>query len=235
MISSEFLAPAYRLLSVRESQELQKLYTNFVQKNAVLNLSAIRDEKGIWEKHLYDSLLGAEFLENAGGKVLDLGSGGGFPALPLAIVFPKKQFFPLDSVAKKMKAVAEIAVQSGIRNVTPLTGRAEELGHDPQYRSEFDVITVRAFAAFSVCLELALPFVKKDGILLLYRGPEQEESAELLIQAFGGELKQKKKTTLPSGDRREVWLIQKKQEAPKHLPRANGIPKKTPLKLSDFL
>lgn len=237
MISSHFLTPAYRELTQLQFGQLQKLCDVFLRKNAQMNLSAIRDESGVWEKHVYDSLLGAEFVENSGRRVLDLGSGGGFPALPLAIVFPEKQFFPFDSVGKKMKAVGEMAGANGgvsLPNVFPLTGRAEELGRDPQYREQFDMVTARAFAAFSVCLELALPFVMKGGRVVLYRGPDTGRDDENLIRAFGAKLRTRKQCALPSGDQREIWEIEKVRRTDARFPRQNGIPKKNPIVLSDF-
>lgn len=229
-----FLNPAFRKLTKNEFTSFQNLYTNFVQKNSELNLSAIRDEQGIWEKHFYDALLGAEFISDSDAKILDLGSGGGFPAFPLAIVFPEKKFFPFDSVGKKMKAAQEIAQKSGIENVSTIVGRAEELGQQQKYREQFDVVTVRAFASFSVCLELAFPFVKVDGKILLYRGPESEDDAELLTEAFGGFLRNRKVGKLPSGDQREIWEIVKLYPTEKRFPRGNGIPKSMPMTLEGF-
>ncbi len=234
MIPKNFLDSAYRELTNNELESFQNLYTNFVQKNKIINLSAIRDEQGIWEKHFYDSLLGAEFLEDADEKILDLGSGGGFPALPLALMFPGKQFFPFDSVEKKMKAVQEIVNTSKIDNVTPLIGRAEELGQDALHREQYDVVTVRAFAPFSVCLELALPFVTVGGKVILYRGPENERDANLLAGAFGAIIKTQKKDQLPSKDKREIWEIIKIAPTEDMFPRANGIPKKEPMTLKSM-
>lgn len=233
MISRHFLDPAYRELSEEEFSAFQKLYKIFVQKNGELNLSAIRDESGIWEKHFFDSLLGAEFITESHERILDLGSGGGFPALPLAVVFPKQQFFPLDSVGKKMKAVSEMAASFGLNNMFPITERAEVVGRDKKQRESFDVVTVRAVASLSTSLELSLPLVKIKGIVLLYRTPSEEENEDVLAEAFGGLIRSKKKCALPNGDPREIWEIVKIGRTDPRFPRLNGIPKKNPLTLRD--
>jgi len=234
MENKNFLDSAYRKLTDQEFSQFELLYKNFVQKNSELNLSGIRDEQGIWEKHFYDSLLGAQFLENSGKRILDLGSGGGFPAFPLALMFREKQFFPFDSVAKKMRAVEEIAQKTAIPNIFPLSGRAEELGRAQKYREQFDLVTVRAFASFAVTLELALPLVKLPGKVIVYRGPEFDPEDELLVEACGGFVKTQKKAALPGGAERVIWEILKIYPTEPRFPRINGVPKKFPLTLKDL-
>ncbi len=225
------LQKIYPELTEKNYKSLQKLVEIFLEKNKVINLSAIRDEDGTWEKHIYDSLATASLIrEIQPKKVLDMGTGGGFPTLPLSICFPEKKFFPVDSVQKKLKVVAEFAKDLERENVFPLPGRAEELARDKKLRERFPMVVTRAFAKFSPLLEMTMPFLKKKGILLAYRGPENDElNDEMLIDHFGGLLQEKILYTLPSGDKREIWKIIKLEETHSLYPRRTGTPKKEPI------
>ncbi len=224
--------PQFRPLNEKEKQLFQDFYTIFSDKNAHLNLSAIRDEKGFWEKHVYDSLLGAPILAQKSPKnVIDMGSGGGFPAIPLSIIFPHIQFTPIDSVQKKGKAIQEFAEKLGLKNVHVQCGRAEDLGREKKFRGQYDMILARAFAKFSPLLEMTLPFLKMGGILLAYRGPENDKNDDLLIDYFGGFCIQKHKNNLPSGEVREIWEIQKVEPTAPQFPRKVGIPKQEPIEV----
>lgn len=212
---------------------LQKFLTIFLEKNTQINLSAIRDEESMWEKHIYDSLAGSSFVEDyAPKKILDMGTGGGFPTIPLSICFPEIEFFPVDSVQKKLKCVAGFAKELGVETVSPLAGRAEDLAHMSAYRERFPMVVTRAFAKFSPLLEMTTPFLENDGILLAYRGPDNDmENDEDLIEYFGCILTDIKKYQLPNGDQREIWEITKREKTPKKFPRMVGLPKKEPVEV----
>ena len=226
----ETLQKIYPELTEKNYTQFSQLVEIFLEKNKVINLSAIRDEEGTWEKHIYDSLATASLIrEIQPKKILDMGTGGGFPTLPLSICFPEKRFHPVDSVQKKLKAVGEFAQILGQDNVFPLVGRAEELGRDKQLRERFPMVVTRAFAKFSPLLEMTMPFLKKKGILLAYRGPDNDANDEILIDHFGGLLQEKICYTLPSGDKREIWKIIKLEETSSLYPRRTGTPKKEPV------
>ena len=212
-------------------QSLQKFLDIFLEKNTQINLSAIRDEQGVWEKHFFDSLAGADFIEkHTPQKILDMGTGGGFPTIPLSLCFPEIAFYPVDSVQKKLKCVAEFSEQLNISTVFPLAGRAEDLAHNKQYREKFPMVVTRAFAKFSPLLEMTTPFLEDNGILLAYRGPENNmENDEDLIEYFGCILTDIRTYELPNGDKRELWEITKREKTPKKFPRMVGIPKKEPV------
>lgn len=226
----EILQKIYPLLTKKNYQSLTQFVEIFLEKNKGINLSAIRDEEGTWEKHIYDSLAAASIIrELQPKKILDMGTGGGFPTIPLSICFPEKRFHPVDSVQKKLKVVGEFAETLGRDNVFPLVGRAEELGRDKQLRGKFPMVVTRAFAKFSPLLEMTMPFLKKKGILLAYRGPDNDNNDEVLIDHFGGLLEEKICYTLPSGDKREIWKIIKLEETSSRYPRRTGTPKKEPI------
>lgn len=226
----ETLQKIYPLLTEKDYSQLAHLVDIFLEKNKVINLSAIRDEAGTWEKHIYDSLATASLIrEIQPKKILDMGTGGGFPTLPLSICFPEKKIYPVDSVQKKLKVLSEFAENLGQDNVFPLAGRAEELARDKKLRERFPMVVTRAFAKFSPLLEMTIPFLKKKGILLAYRGPDNDENDEVLIDHFGGLLQEKICYTLPSGDHREIWKIIKLEETSSRYPRRTGTPKKEPI------
>lgn len=226
--------------SLAEQKKLQQLVQIFLEKNTTINLSAIRDEKGVWEKHIADSLAAKKFLhskkERKGGseKILDFGSGGGFPALPLALFFPEKKFFPLDSVAKKMHAVEEMAQKIGLTNIKVLIGRGEDRAREKKYRESFDVVVSRAAAPWTVLLEIAIPFLKKNGIFIAYRGPESKKTDIPLAKKMGIQLEKIEKYELTSGEKRTLWIFRKRKNTAKIFPRGVGTPKKKPLTLAFF-
>lgn len=234
-LDRHFLDSAFRRLSDREFEAFCSLERIFLEKNTEINLSAIRDTKGVWEKHFFDSLLGASSIEEAKPKkILDIGAGGGFPSLPLAILFPHIHFFPLDSIGKKMKAVSKMANALGLKNVSLLCGRAEDLARAEKHRAQYEFVTARAVAPFPVLLEITLPFVQRGGIFLAYRGPDASGEDELFIEKMGGMLRSKKSFSLPSGDTRMLWKIEKIKKTDPRFPRKAGIPQKKPLTIQDF-
>ena len=144
-----------------------------LEQNKVMNLSAIRDEKGVICRHFADSLTIAKHIPN-GAKILDVGSGGGMPTLPLAIARPDIKITSLDSTAKKMAYVLATAHKLGLSNVSVISGRAEELGCDPKYREKYDVVCARAVAELRVLTEWCVPFCKKGGLFISMKGKNGE-------------------------------------------------------------
>ena len=216
--SYKSLAPAF--------EELTRRLLAF---NAVTNVTAITDTEDVIRRHYADCLLIAHLLpENA--TVLDVGCGGGFPTLPLAIARPDLQITSLDSTAKKLVFVETTAKEMGLP-VKILTGRAEELGKDPAFREQFDVVTARAVAALPVLCEWCLPFVKKNGLFLAMKGSaglEELATAEKAIATLGGAFKEAKKEQIGGVDRYNL-LIEKKSATPPRYPRAGGVIRKKPL------
>lgn len=157
-----------------EKQKYQDLINIFIEKNTQLNLSSIRSEDEIFEKHIKDSIFLSEFITfNPGETVLDLGSGGGFPGLPLAIMFPQTQFFLMDSTRKKVTAISEMAKALNLQNVETMWSRSEEYN-----LQTFDYITARSVAYLPQLLEVSYKLLKPTGHLLAYKLPSIEELSD---------------------------------------------------------
>ncbi len=227
------------LLSAEDKSVMEQIVAEFLRENAITNLSAIRTPEGVWEKHIGDSLAAQPFLQEylrkkPSAKILDIGTGGGFPLLPLAAVNPNCAFFGLDSVGKKLAAIERIAHAVAVSNITLLHGRAEEYGRDEKYRERFDVVTARAVAPFPVLVELVSPFVTVGGIFVAYRGPESAGDDIALAAMLNLKFVQKHDYLLTTGEQRSLWIFLKQAKLSARFPRETGIPKRNPLTLADF-
>ena len=225
-------------LRTAQAQQIERLVAAFLLENSAINLSAIRDEAGVREKHVADSLAARALLHSLqleeGRKALDIGSGSGFPLLPLAIAFAGCKWHGLDSVGKKLAAIERMAGECGISDLVLHHARAEEAGHLPELREQFALVTARAVAPWPVLVELATPFVSVGGYFLAYRGPENDTDDIPLAAKLNLKFVQKQAYTLATGEQRTLWLFCKTALLPKRFPRAVGIPKKQPLALADF-
>ena len=210
----------------------RKLTSYILEWNEKINVTAIRDPEEFYAKNIVDSLAVTELEEFKGAKrILDLGTGGGFPGLPLAIACPDKEFFLLDSVAKKLKVVAAAVSKFGLENVDVLNMRAEDLARWPAYRENFDLVVSRAVSNMTTLSEYCLPFVKENGYFIAYKTEDAREEiarAEKAISILGGKLER----IVPDGieGSGHVFAVAKKLKAtaPKY-PRKAGLPLKKPL------
>lgn len=219
----------------RQQAQFQLLYTATIVANHSLNLTRITAPVDFWEKHLWDSLRGVGDLitDTAPLQVIDIGTGAGFPGLPLAIAKPDWQLTLVDATAKKIGFIQSIAPELGLTNILPIVSRIEELGRQARYRQQSDLALVRAVATANVCAEYALPLVKVGGTAILYRGNwTEEESANLHSAAakLGGEVMQIDRFTTPVSNsiRHCIWLRKVADTEPSY-PRAVGIPTQKPL------
>lgn len=223
---------AHIQLTPKQEQQMEELFLLFESWNTRMNLSSIRKKEDVFEKHLLDSLLPVSFLQNKSfQKALDIGSGGGFPILPLSLYFPQCKFHALDSVGKKMKAVQDISETLHL-DIQTHHGRIETFGHLPEFREQFDLVTSRALAPWPVLLEYALPFVRIGGTFCAYQGPAILDDLvhyKNLEQKLGGKIIQTHTKTLPSGDQRLFVEILKTKKTPNRFPREVGTPKREPL------
>lgn len=219
--------------------QFERLYEAVVATNQTVNLTRITSPEDFWEKHLWDSLQGvAPWLvdpsaQNDSLKVVDIGTGGGFPGLPLALVFPRWSVALMDSTRKKITAIEHISHTLGITNVQFLPDRAEQVGHQPIHRESFDLAVVRAVGPVNTCAEYALPLLKLGGRAVLYRGQwsAMEEAGLLnILPRLGGELVEVRAMTTPmtQGVRHNVVLA-KVSRTPDQFPRSPGVPAKSPL------
>ena len=220
-------------------ENLEKFYelTVFMlDANKKMNLTALRDENSVIARHITDCLLAAKHLPEGKIKVLDVGSGGGMPCLPFAIVRPDITITALDATAKKTAYIASAAEHLGLSNVRILTGRAEELGQNTQHREKFDVVCARAVAELRILMEWCVPFIKKDGIFLSLKGKNAEtelENTENAMKKLCCPLTiDEKVTLLEDGEEtseRHNFVFKKAKNTDKIYPRRNAQITKNPL------
>ncbi len=218
--------------------QFQMFYELILEKNQQLNLTKIVEPREFWEKHLWDSLSAvvAIFTQDR-LKVIDVGTGAGFPGIPLSFVYPLWQITLVDSIKKKVNFLAEVQEKMHIPNIELLSARAEELGKDPTHREQYDLALIRAVAEESVCAEYVLPLLKIGGIGILYRGQwsqEQTNNLSAISAKLGGELNLLKSLSTPlSQSTRHCLYLKKVGSTPAEYPRAIGIPSHFPLLSSD--
>ena len=201
--------------TVEQQQLFQQLYEGILEGNRQLNLTRITEPVDFWEKHLWDSLRGI-WSQKSGVrgqesgdeteinltslKVIDIGTGAGFPGLPVAIALPNTSVTLLDSTRKKITFLETLLVKLGIENATTLTGRAEQVAQQLQHRQAYDIALLRAVAPVAVCAEYALPLLKTGGLAILYRGHwtvEETEALKLVVEQLGGVIESVESFTTP--------------------------------------
>lgn len=213
-------------------KQFEKLAELLVEQNKTMNLTAITDPEGIAVKHFADSisvLNAAKFDEKA--KVLDVGTGAGFPGIPLLIMRPDLDLTMLDSTAKKLKYVANTVEELGL-TANVLHTRAEEAGQSKEYRETFDIVCSRAVAALNVLCEYCLPFVKVGGVFVAMKAAkaqEEIEGAKAAIKLLGGQIVDEKSFTLSDGGERNLIIIKKISHVPPKYPRVSAQIAKKPL------
>lgn len=222
------------LPSAKQLEQLSRLYELLLEANAKTNLTAITDERGFILKHVVDSLTcGLTQLLEGRQRVIDVGTGAGFPGLPLKIMKPDLDMTLLEATRKKVEYLDQASHTLGLKNIQTLWGRAEEQAHRPELREVFDRAVVRAVGTSATVAELCLPFVRVGGYLLVQKGPEVDTElgpAQKAIRALGGNLVEILELRLPEiGDQRKLLVIEKVAETPKQYPRRPGIPAKHPL------
>ena len=212
--------------------QFQKLAELLVEQNKTMNLTAITDPDGIAVKHFADSisvLTATEFAENA--RVLDVGTGAGFPGIPLLIMRPDLDLTMLDSTAKKLKYVANTVEELGL-SANVLHTRAEEAGQSKEYRETFDIVCSRAVAALNVLCEYCLPFVKVGGYFVAMKAAKAQEEidgAKAAIKLLGGKIVEEKSFNLSDGGERNIIIIKKISHVPPKYPRVSAQIAKKPL------
>jgi 16S rRNA (guanine(527)-N(7))-methyltransferase RsmG len=201
--------------------------------NDKINLTAILDDEGIALKHFLDCLLVSKYAEfKAGDKIIDVGTGAGFPGLVIAAAYPDARVTLLDSTGKKLTAVQNIAEAMGVTNVQIVHMRAEDAGKKPEFREQYDYATARAVAELRVLLEYTLPFVKVGGSFLSLKGAaalEEMDGAKSSLMTLGGKIESTHEFSLPGGDKRAIINVKKISHIPPKYPRVSAQIAKKPL------
>lgn len=215
------------------SAKLEKYAELLKDWNEKINLTAILDDEGIAVKHFLDCLLVSKAADfKKGDRVIDVGTGAGFPGLVIAAAYPDVEVTLLDSTGKKLKAVENMAQEMGVKNAEVIHMRAEEAGKKPEFREKYDFATARAVAELRVLLEYTLPFVKSGGTFLSLKGAsaiDEIDGAKNSLKTLGGKIEGINEFTLPGGDKRAIINVKKISHIPSKFPRVSAQIAKKPL------
>ena len=208
-------------------------YMNLLLKwNEKVNLTAITEKDDIILKHFIDSMTVLQFIRS-GDRIIDVGTGAGFPGIPVAIMKRDINVTLLDSLNKRINFLNEVSSQIKINNIEAIHGRAEEVGQNKKTRESYDITVSRAVANLTTLVEYLLPLTKIEGKCICMKGPdigEELENAKYAIKELGGEFEKVEKFLLPNSDmERNIIIIKKVKETPKKYPRKAGTPSKQPI------
>ena len=202
-----------------------------IEWNKKINLTAITEENEIVTKHFVDSLIISKYLQES-KNVMDIGTGAGFPGVPLKIINNDINMELLDSLNKRIIFLNEVIIQLELRNINAIHSRAEDLARINKYREKYDVVVSRAVARLNILLEYMIPFVKVGGICICMKGSniDELEEAKKAINILGGKIEKIEEITLPDTDiKRNNIIIKKIKNTPDEYPRKAGIPTKNPI------
>lgn len=222
-------------LNETQLQQFERYYELLVEWNKVMNLTAITEYEEVYEKHFLDSLAIVKVEDiNKVESIIDIGTGAGFPGIPLKIAFPHLKVVLLDSLNKRINFLNTVIEELGLENVETLHGRAEDYAKKVEYREQADLCVSRAVANLSTLSEYCLPYVKVDGKFIPYKSGEittETDEAKKAVGILGGNVKKILKFHLPDSDiTRSFVVIEKKKTTPKKYPRKAGLPSREPLK-----
>lgn len=221
-------------LDHRQEEQFLQYYEFLIEKNKVMNLTAITDYSQVLSKHFLDSLSCVRAMDLTEVKsLMDVGTGAGFPGIPLKIVFPHLKICLLDSLKKRIHFLDDVIRLLKLKDVSTVHGRAEDYGRNPDYREKYDICVSRAVSNLSTLAEYCMPFVKVGGSFISYKSGNVKEEAERSVHAFhslGGRQKNILYFSLPGTEiERSLVVAEKIRHTPFQYPRKAGIPNKEPL------
>ena len=225
-------------LSGEQKQQFLTYYEYLVEKNKVMNLTAITEYEEVITKHFLDSLAVVKTScfkpeKLAGKRLIDIGTGAGFPGIPLKIVFPEMEILLLDSLNNRINFLNEVTEMLGLTKINTVHGRAEDYAKQKGYRESFDFCVSRAVANLSTLSEYCIPFVKQGGCFISYKSGSVDQEliqAEKAVKILGGQREEVVRFSLADTDMdRSFVVIRKAKPTPKKYPRKAGLPSKEPL------
>lgn len=211
-----------------------RYFHHLVEVNQVMNLTGITDPLGVYFKHFYDSLYAIQFLHSRTNvRILDIGPGAGFPSIPLRIILQDANFTLIESLQKRVKFLDSLSTILDLSNVDCVHGRAEELAHLSQYRENYDFVVIRAVSNLSTLIEVSIPYLSRNGLLICLKGPDITEElkfAQNSLSLLNAEVVNVHHYDLPfSLGGRSIVVIKRKGLFPNKLPRKQGLPFNKPL------
>lgn len=234
-IFSEELENAAKQIEIELTKEQIEKYYNYMnlllEWNEKINLTAIIEPREIILKHFVDSLTIAKYIKDD-EKLIDVGTGAGFPGIPLSIVKENTDIVLLDSLNKRINFLEEVKENLKLENITTIHGRAEEFGKNKNEREKYDIATSRAVASLNILLEYLLPLVKVGGRAICMKGSniEEIENAKNALEILGGKIEKIEEITLPNSDiKRNIIIVKKVKNTPSKYPRKPGTPSKEPI------
>lgn len=215
--------------------KFEKYKDLLIEWNKNINLTAIEDEKEIYIKHFIDSIscLTTNYIKD-GDKIIDVGTGAGFPGIPIKMILENVDLTLLDSLNKRINFLKEVCTSADFKSVEFVHGRAEDFGQNPDYREKYDIATARAVAGLPVLLELCVPFIKVGGYFVCLKGPSLDEElkqSKKAIEELGMEFVERVDIKLPHTDiKHNILVLKKIKNTPTKYPRKAGKPSKSPIK-----
>ena len=238
-LQADLLTSGAELLGIRlsetQTRQFVRYYTELVHWNRRVNLTAVTEWEGAQVRHFLDSLSAAQAVPPAmlrTGTFIDVGSGGGFPGIPMKLAFPGMSGALLDSTAKKTAFLAHMCEALELKDIAVRTGRAESLAHDFEMREAFDVAFARAVGEVATLAELTLPFVHVGGTVVMHKKAGialEMERAQNAIETLGGKVREVLPVSPPGLDNRALVVLEKVRATPERYPRRPGMPAKRPL------
>lgn len=223
-------------LKPKQEEQFLKYYDLLIEWNSFMNLTAITEFSEVVKKHYVDSaslIKAVPDLPEKSYTLIDVGTGAGFPGIPLKILFPDLKITLLDSLNKRVAFLKEVISSLGLKEIEVIHGRAEDFAKQEKLRESYDLCVSRAVANLSVLAEYCIPFVKKNGFFIAYKSEsalDEFKNSRNAIKILGGKYEEKKKFTLPNSDiKRILFIIKKEKDTPAKFPRKSGIPSKEPI------